>query len=322
METKAGCPRRTGWREHPALFVQSYTDSGIDLESLMRYLNTAFFSAALTAIVFAGSALAQTGSGEKATIAATQAAVTASKEDAAQVARGAKLFAANCASCHGATAKGFTGKDNTDLIRSLYVLDDEKGILLLPPIKNGFPDKGMPPSKLTDDEIKDVAAWLRVQSYGAGHRTTYSFLDILTGDAKKGEAYFNGAGKCNTCHSVTVDLKGVGARFSPQQLQGRWLSPSAGRGGRGAAASATPSRAARTVVVTLPGGQSVSGTLDRIDDFNVALHDANGQYHSFARNGDVPKVVVTDPLKTHIDMLRTYTDADIHNVTAYLVTLK
>jgi len=276
--------------------------------------SVAFFTLAGVAMAQNGTQNgARTGSGDGATIAATQAAVTASKENAAQVARGAKIFSANCATCHGATAKGLTGKDNTDLVRSLYVLDDEKGILLTPPIKNGIPGKGMPPSTLSDDEIKDVAAWLRVQSYGAGHRVTYTFLDILTGDPKKGEAYFNGAGKCNTCHSVTGDLKGIGTRYSAQQLQGRWLSPGGGRG---------PSRGQRTVTVTLANGQTISGPLDRIDDFNVALHDTTGAYHSFARNGATPKVVINDPMRTHVDMLRTYTDADIHNMTAYLATLK
>jgi len=287
----------------------------------MRYLTPALFGAAFIAVVVTGNAAAQTGSGDKATIAATQAAVTASKEDPAAVARGAKLYADNCAKCHGATAKGFTGKDNTDLVRSLYVLDDEKGILLTPPIRDGRPDKGMPPSKLTDAEIQDVAAWLRVQSYGAGHRTTYTFLDVLTGDPQKGEAYFNGAGKCNTCHSPAGDLKGIGSRYSPQQLQGRWLSPGGGRAGRGGAA-AGPSRSQKMVTVTLPGGETLTGPLDRVDDFTVTMHDSTGAFRSFTRNGDVPRVVINDPMKTHIDMLRTYTDADIHNVTAYLVTLK
>jgi len=287
----------------------------------MRYLTPALFGAAFIAVVVTGNAAAQTGSGDKATIAATQAAVAASKEDPAAVARGAKLYADNCAKCHGATAKGFTGKDNTDLVRSLYVLDDEKGILLTPPIRDGRPDKGMPPSKLTDAEIQDVAAWLRVQSYGAGHRTTYTFLDVLTGDPQKGEAYFNGAGKCNTCHSPAGDLKGIGSRYSPQQLQGRWLSPGGGRAGRGGAA-AGPSRSQKMVTVTLPGGETLTGPLDRVDDFTVTMHDSTGAFRSFTRNGDVPRVVINDPMKTHIDMLRTYTDADIHNVTAYLVTLK
>jgi mono/diheme cytochrome c family protein len=283
----------------------------------MRYLNLSLRFAAFIAIMTAVHAPGQTTGGEKATIAATQAAVVSSKEDAAVVDRGGKLFAANCASCHGATAKGIGGK-GPDLVRSLYVLDDEKGILLTPVMRDGRPEKGMPKSTLTDAQILDVAAWLRVQSYGAGHRTTYSFLDVLTGDAKKGEAYFNGAGKCNTCHSPTGDLAGIAGRYTPQALQTRWIQPRGGRGGRGG----NPSRAQITVTVTTSDGKTVSGNLDRIDDFTVALHDSSGAYRSFARNGDVPKVVVTDPLKAHTDMLHTYTDADIHNVTAYLVTLK
>ena len=102
---------------------------------------------------------------------------------------------------------------------------------------------------------------------------------------------------------------------------GRGEERHGGGGGRGGAA-AGPSRTQKTVAVTLPNGQTISGPLDRIDDFTVSLHDSTGAYRSFTREGDVPKVVVTDPMKPHIDLLRTYTDADIHNVTAYLVTVK
>jgi hypothetical protein len=62
--------------------------------------------------------------------------------------------------------------------------------------------------------------------------------------------------------------------------------------------------------------------LDRVDDFIVSLHDANGEYRSFSRDGDTPKVETTNPLKAHTDLLSKYTDPDIHNVTAYLVTIK
>ena len=76
------------------------------------------------------------------------------------------------------------------------------------------------------------------------------------------------------------------------------------------------------MTVTLPGGQSVSGKLEHIDDFNVALREPNGEYHSFTRDGDTPKVEIHDPLSRTTILLHSYTDADIHNVTAYLVTLK
>jgi len=258
-----------------------------------------------------------TSSGAKATIAGSPAAITASKQNPDAVERGGPLFSAKCGGCHGATAKGT--QKAPDLVRSLLVLDDEKGNLIAPVIRNGRPDKGMPKLNLTEDQISDIIAWLHVQTFAADHRNTYVFLNALTGDPRKGEAYFNGAGKCNTCHSTTGDLKGIGAKYDAHDLQGHWLQPrSFGRGGRGG----SPSRGAVTVTVTLPDGKSYSGVMERLDDFNVAFHDSNGDYHSFDRNGDVPKVVVNDPLKAHIDMLKGYTDSDIHNVTAYLETLK
>jgi mono/diheme cytochrome c family protein len=202
------------------------------------------------------------------------------------------------------------------------VLDDEKGILIAPVIRNGRPDLGMPKSTLPDAQVADIVAWLHVQTWGAGHRTTYAFQDVLTGDAKKGEAYFKST--CAGCHSPTGDLKGISLRYDAFSLQARWLQPrggrGGGRGGRGAPPAST--RSAITVTVTPPSGKPVTGTLDRVDDFSISLRDSSGEYYSFQREGDVPKVEVHDPLRPHTDLLRRYTDADIHNVTAYLVTLK
>ncbi len=253
---------------------------------------------------------------------ATAAAIAASKEDPAAVERGGKLFVTNCGGCHGASARG--GPGAPDLLRSVLVLDDEKGILIAPVIRDGRPDQGMPKMNLPEPQIADIIAWLHVQTYAAGHRNTYEFLDVVTGDSKKGQAYFNSTGKCNTCHSVTGDLKGIGSRYDAFPLQSRWLQPRGGRGGgRGGRGGGAPStRGVITVTVTLPSGKAISGDLDRIDDFNVSLRDASGDYHSFTRDGATPKVEVHDPLQAHTDLLHTYTDADIHNVTAYLVTLK
>jgi len=267
-------------------------------------------------LFFAAAALGQSQSKADNSNAASAAAIAGSKEDPKAVDRGAKLFATQCGGCHGANAKG--GPGAPDLIRSVLVLDDEKGILIAPVLREGRPDQGMPKPNLTEPQISDIVAWLHVQTYAADHRTTYTFLDVVTGDAKKGEAYFNAAGKCNTCHSVAGDLKGLGKKYEPFALQSKWLQPRSARG-------ASPSDSARSAIkvsVTLPSGESISGTLDHIDDFNVALYDSSGEYHSFAREGATPKVEVQDPLKAHRDLLAQYTDADIHNVTAFLVTLK
>lgn len=267
-------------------------------------------------ILLTAAAWAQTPSGADNAAAATAAAIAGSKENPEAVNRGAKLFATNCAGCHGVSAKG--GPGAPDLIRSVLVLDDEKGILIAPVLRDGRPDQGMPKPNLTEPQIADIVAWLHVQTYAADHRATYAFLDVVTGDPKKGQAYFNGAGKCSTCHSPTGDLAGIGKKLEPFALQSKWLQP---RNPRGASPTDSP-RSAIRVKVTLPSGESVSGTLDRIDDFNVSLYDSSNEYHSYARDGATPKVEIRDPLKAHRDLLAQYTDAEIHNITAYLVTLK
>lgn len=258
--------------------------------------------------------------GQKGKVVGTAAAVTGSKEDPAAVERGGKLFVERCGECHGNSAKGTDQGPN--LIHSLAVLRDEKGALISPILRSGRPEQGMPKPDLSEPQISDIVAWLHVQTYGADHRNTYAWLDVVTGNAKRGQTYFNTTGRCNTCHSVTGDLVGIGAKYDPFTLQTRWVRPESGGGGRGGAATPASARGATTVKVTLPSGESFSGTLEGISDFSVSLKDASGDFRSFNRDGDVPKVEINDPLKTHKTMLRQYTDADIHDVTAYLVTLK
>jgi cytochrome c oxidase cbb3-type subunit 3 len=235
--------------------------------------------------------------------------------DAATLERGKSTFVSQCGFCHGANARG--GESGPDLLRSVVVRDDENGNGIGPIVLNGRPAQGMPKFSMTQTQIADIAAFLHEGVRASAERGTYKILDIVTGDAKAGQAYFSGAGKCSTCHSVTGDLKGIGAKYDPITLQGKFLMPVGGRGGA-QARSTSPI----IVTVTLPSGQSASGTLVRIDDFNVAFTDAKGDYHSIARKGEVPKVELRDPLKAHYDMLPKYTDADMHNLTAWLVTLK
>jgi mono/diheme cytochrome c family protein len=232
-------------------------------------------------------------------------ALQGSKQDPAAVERGGKVFATYCAGCHGALAKG--GPGAPDLIRSILVLDDEKGILIGPVIREGRPDKGMPKLGLNEPQIGDAVAWLHARTYLAGHRGTYTFQNVITGDAHKGEAYFNST--CASCHSASKDLAGVGKKYDALSLQSRWLQPASNRNHK------------RNVTVTLPSGETLTGRVDFIDDFYLGMHDEKGQFHSFPCNGDV-KIQITDPLQAHSDLLSKYTDSDIHNVTAYLVTLK
>jgi cytochrome c oxidase cbb3-type subunit III len=240
--------------------------------------------------------------------------------DAATLERGKTLFVSTCGGCHGSNARG--GENGPDLVRSVQVIDDENGNLIGPIIRGGRQAQGMPKFDLTQAQISDIVAFLHEGVRAAAERGTYKILNIVTGNAKAGEEYFNGAGKCNTCHSPAGDFKGIGAKYDPITLQGKFLMPVGGRPNQRRATSPI------MVTVTLPPAgpngkpQSVKGTLERIDDFNVSLTDAHGDYHSFARNGAVPKVDLTDALKAHYDMLPKYTDADMHNLTAYLVTLR
>lgn len=251
------------------------------------------------------------------------AAIAGAKQDPVAVDRGGKAFRTYCAGCHGAAANG--GPGAPDLVRSLLVLDDEKGILIAPVIREGRPDKGMPKLGLTESQISDIVAWLHVRTYAAGHRGTYLFQNVLTGDPKKGATYFNTVGGCSSCHSPTGDLAGIGRKYDPFSLQSRWLQPGSAK--RIAAPSSAPrphpsGGTVRTVKVTMPNGETVSGPLEQIDDFTVSLRDSHNQFHSFSREDPQLRIEIDDPLKVHQELLQKYTDADIHNVTAYLATLK
>lgn len=249
------------------------------------------------------------------------AAIAGAKQDPTAVERGGKTFRTYCAGCHGVAANG--GPGAPDLVRSLLVLDDEKGILISPVIRDGRPDKGMPKLGLTESQISDIVAWLHVRTYAAGHRGTYIFQNLLTGDPKKGEVYFNTTGGCKSCHSTSGDLAGIGSKYDAFSLQSLWLQPgNSRRAARGSDQTVHPKSVVRTVTVTLPGGETVSGKLDQIDDFTVSLRDSNNQYHSFSRDDSGVTVVIHNPLQSHEELLRKYTDADIHNVTAYLASLK
>ena len=144
---------------------------------------------------------------------------------------------------------------------------------------------------------------------------------ILVGNASEGKAYF--AAKCSSCHSATSDLSNIAARIpDPKRLQNAWLAGGtrARRGGR--PKELRPTARTVTATVTLPSGETVEGKLVRIDDFLITLALADGSQKTFRRTGDTPKVVIHDPLKAHRDLLSQYSDKDIHDVTAYLVTLK
>ena len=234
--------------------------------------------------------------------------------DPAQVERGKALYGVRCTFCHGADARG--GEGGPNLVRSGLVLNDIKGELIAPVLQNGRPELGMPKFDLTSTQVSDIAAFLHTFRAAGRDPARNAPPNILVGDAKAGQAYFNA--KCGSCHSVMGDLKGLGTKIAdPKILQQTWLMPGAARGG-----SAVTNVPSKTVTVTVSASQKFEGRLERIDDFTVTLVDAGGTSRTFIRNGSTPAVEVHDPLRPHKALLPLYTDRDIHDVTAYLVSIK
>lgn len=254
--------------------------------------------------------------------------------DPATIQRGNTLYGINCRLCHGADLRG-GDLGGINLLRSALVLSDQNGELILPVVKEGRQREGMPPMPpipLPDDDVKAIAAYIHsvaatMAGQGGPPPGPPVELNIVVGDAAAGQKYF--AANCASCHSPSGDLRGLATRYpSPMQLQNTWVAgvPAAGGRGRGAPPP-TSTGSARvpkpvTVTVTTADGQRYEGRLDRIDDFMVSLTQSDGTPKTFRRSGPVPAVQITDPLEAHKKMLVKYTDKDMHDVTAYLVTLK
>ncbi len=255
-------------------------------------------------LLFASLALCMSVAFIRSSPAQVPAAPAAASIDKAAAERGKGDFSSSCSFCHGSLATGTEQAPN--LLRSPLVFQDHNGDTLGPFLKQGRPTLGMPAfPTLSPEQVSDIAAFLhsRIQET-RGKRLPETAL--LVGDPKAGLAYFNGAGKCSTCHSPTGDLAHVGSKDQPLALTTAFLTP--------------PAKPLHVNVV-LPSGQTVSGKLEYLDEFTVSLVDDSGVYHTWPRDR-TKSVDVVDPLAAHKAMLPIYTDKDIHDLLAYLVTLK
>ena len=226
-----------------------------------------------------------------------------------KVQHGETDYRQSCASCHGTDALGGVGPN---LVQSSLVRHDENGNLIAPVIQDGRPDKGMPAFPSMDSaEISDIVAFLHARVAvasvvsSAGLASGSSLQQLLTGNVEAGKRYFYGAGKCATCHSPSRDLAGIAKKYSPADLESRFLYPSHDN---------------VTATVSLKSGEQFRGKLLHLDAFYVAIVDRDGWYRSWPLQQ--AKVQVQDPLAGHLDLLSKYTDKDIHDVFAYLETLK
>ncbi len=224
-----------------------------------------------------------------------------------EVLAGKTQFKQTCGFCHGANARGASGPD---LIHSTLVSHDVNGDLIGQVVRNGRPEKGMPAFQLPDSQIHALAAYLHSEASLAS--TTYQrgpgdypVEKLLVGNTEAGKRYFQGPGQCTQCHSAGGDLAHIATKYKPIALQSR---------------IAFPSGAVPTVTVTEPSGEVFRGSEVYLDEFTVSLKDKNGWVHSW--NPRLVKVAIDDPLDAHVKLLSTYTDSDLHNLFAYLETLK
>jgi len=241
------------------------------------------------------------------------------------IARGKAVYGVNCTACHGADLRG-GDQGGPSLLRSLVSLSDQHGELIAPIVRGGRSAQGMPAFNLSDADITAIAEYVHsvLANVGTQARPPGAMdpatLNVLVGNASAGQSYFQS--KCAACHSVTGDLKAIGSKYAdPRMLQNTWVAGGAGggRGGRGGGGEASKPT---TVTVSFASGQKVEGTLVRKDDFLVTLIAADGTRRSIPRDGDNPKVELHDPHEAHKKLAPTLDDKDMHDVTAYLATVK
>jgi cytochrome c oxidase cbb3-type subunit 3 len=177
-------------------------------------------------------------------------------------------------------------------------------------VHDGRVEKGMPPFPgLTIPQVNDVIAFIRDQTKQLnskpGGRRGVDVADLQTGNIEQGKAYFNGPGECSSCHSPTGDLAGIATRRKGLELEMPMLYPQNAK--------------AKLTVIT-KSGETFTGTLTHKDEFHIAMTGSEGWCRSWPIRAVEYKI---DSLSNaHIEQFEKYTDDDIHNLMAYLQTLR
>ena len=115
-----------------------------------------------------------------------------------------------------------------------------RGDKIGPVIRQGRPDKGMPGSNLSDADIAAMVAFIhdakaKAEAAGGGRRCCRCRRICRPETLKPGRRYFNGAGGCAKCHSLTRRfregrraLRGARAVAPPAVSRfGSWRRPGA-----------------------------------------------------------------------------------------------
>jgi mono/diheme cytochrome c family protein len=235
--------------------------------------------------------------------------------------RGRAVWARECIDCHGSQARG--SEKGPNIIRTKTVNYDRSseppGSVLGPFLRAGHPMmSGRAGTSLASDDLVGLAHFLR-QRVNDTMRSSPLFTvgEIVVGDRAAGEAFFTGAGKCASCHTATTrSLAGIGTRIpAPVDIQQRMMFPGTVLRGGGAGPNAI------TVRITPSTGPDIAGVLVEQSDFFVTLRLADGTIRAVRRTPGM-KVVLNNPLQAHIDLLEVITDTEMHDLVAYLESLK
>ncbi len=223
----------------------------------------------------------------------------------ADIEYGARLFVAQCATCHGENGDGVAGVD----LRSGKFKNAVTDPQLRTVITTGFPNAGMPAFAFTTSELTGIVAYLR-------NMNTFDRGSTKGGDAAHGRVVFEGKGACLSCHRVNhvgsrkaPDLSDVGAMRSAGSLERSLRNPSS---------QMMPIN--RPVRIVMRDGRVITGRRLNEDTFTVQLADDEGRLVSLAK-ADLRefRVFTTSPMPSYEKEL---SPEELADVVSYLLTLK
>ena len=178
----------------------------------------------------------------------TVGAQTTGKRDAGgfpaptpELERGRTVYVvSSCHFCHGIDLTG-AAMGAADLLHLPLVGMDEGGNVIGPIVRAGLPNlqTAMPQySDYTDQQIADLAAYVHYLRQQGRYRELSVAKEGAKGNAAEGKNYFDGAGKCGSCHSAGQGLRGVSAKYDDAGLRRRLLRPGPDNAVAGASSSA------------------------------------------------------------------------------------
>jgi cytochrome c oxidase cbb3-type subunit III len=223
----------------------------------------------------------------------------------ADIAYGARLYDAQCTTCHGANGDGVGGVDLRSGKFRNAVTDQD----VLRVITNGVPGTGMLAFRFDAAEQTAIIAYLR-------NMNTFDRGSVKAGDAARGRALFIGKGACTRCHRaegqgsrVAPDLSDIGTIRSAASLLRSLTDPTS---------QMMPIN--RPVRAVLRDGTVITGRRLNEDTYTVQLLDDRERLVSLVK-ADLRdyQVHTTSPMPSYRDTLGSDEIADL---VAYLLSLK